>query len=228
MFLVICAVPVHAYNNYEFSTDVYKLYDNFPNHIKRYAYLKCKYNNLSYTMFLAVAYNESRFQTDVEHLNKNGTIDRGLCQINDACFDFLHSRGVLNNKEELFNPYTNIDCYVELMKYHKNYALDDDKALLGYQVGEGAYKYKYGNGTLTNKTHQFVLSIKQLYDTYPRKYSFLRDKFILSNDILIALYSGQKGIGDFNGNYSMQPLWQRNCIYSMFEYRNCHRLWQQI
>lgn len=117
-------------------------------------------------MFLAVAYNESRFQTDAVHINQNGSIDRGLCQINDACFDFLYNKGVLNSKEELFNPYINIDCYIALMKYHKTYTRDDSKALLRYQVGEGKYRRKYNEGTLTNPTHQRVLDLELKYRTY--------------------------------------------------------------
>ena len=116
-------------------------------------------------MFLAVAFNESRFTIDAMNINKNGTIDRGLCQINDSCFSFLNSKGVLNSKEELFNPYINIDCYIELMKYHKEFTGNENLALLRYQVGAGGYK-KIINSRKANETHQKVLKYRDDFRNY--------------------------------------------------------------
>lgn len=162
LFLLLCiATKGFAYGIQEQEVTI----NNFPLQYKKYAYSKCKENDLSYEMFLAVAFNESRFTVNATNINKNGTIDRGLCQINDSCFSFLNSKGVLKNKEQLFDPYININCYIELMKYHKEFTGDEDLALLRYQVGAGGYKKVMSNGG-TNKTHQRVLKYKKDFKEY--------------------------------------------------------------
>ena len=179
--------------------DITVLYHRLPLSVKQYAFLKCSEKNISYSLFCAVAYNESRFTSSAIHRNKNGTFDRGLCQINDACHPFLIRQGLMTDPDSLFNPYTNIDCFIALMEYHLSYTKNEYQALLGYQVGEGAFKNKYEHGSLTNKTHQTVWNKKCEMDeffsnnrfhfltflspaTYPylvRIYPHLQDKFLL-------------------------------------------------
>lgn len=141
-------------------------YNNFDTEYKNYAKNQCELNGLSYEMFLAVAYNESRFTPEASHINSNGTTDHGLCQINDACVPFLQSRGTIDNTYDLYDVYKNIDSYIAIMSYHYSDTQDEDLALLRYQVGEGAYAKKYANGSLTNETHQKVIEIKNLYKNY--------------------------------------------------------------
>lgn len=223
MALIVVTMPMttYAYGNSSTPTDLYTRFEDFPLRYKFYAYYQCKINDLSYPMFLAVAYNESRFTVTAEYLNKDGTIDRGLCQINDACFDFLNRQEILDNSQQLFNPYVNIDCYITLMKYHKEYTHDDDKALLRYQVGEGAYKRRYTNGELTNSTHQRVLNYKDAYCTYLDNNQILLDilnsypEASVDNRFqkmkhryeMVSNYDIKKGIGEFNGTSILQPLW---------------------
>jgi len=139
--------------------------NNFSVEYKKYAYQKCKENNLSYEMFLAVAFNESRFTANAVHINKNGTVDRGLCQINDSCIPFLQNKNALTDKDDLFNPYINIDCYIALMKYHMDFTKNEDLALLRYQVGAGRYK-AIMSGAKTTSTHQMVLKYKTDFKNY--------------------------------------------------------------
>lgn len=162
-FLLLTSLNITgwAYGSYEQNVSI----DSFPSAYKQYAYTKCAENNLSYEMFLAVAFNESRFTVDAVNVNKNGTTDRGLCQINDSCFSFLKSKGVINNKNQLFDPYTNIDCYIELMKYHIAFTGDEDLALLRYQVGEGRYN-QIITQDIDNDTYQRVLAYKKDFEKY--------------------------------------------------------------
>lgn len=146
--------------------DITVLYHRLPLSVKQYAFLKCSEKNISYSLFCAVAYNESRFTSGAIHINKNGTVDRGLCQINDACHPFLIRQGLMTDPDSLFNPYTNIDCFIGLMEYHLSYTTDEYHALLAYQVGEGAFKNKYSFGSKTNTTHQSVWDKKEIMDSY--------------------------------------------------------------
>lgn len=155
------ATSVFAYGSKEQQVSIH----NFPAEYKQYAYSQCKENNLSYEMFLAVAFNESRFTADAVHINKNGTTDRGLCQINDSCISFLQNKGAITSKEDLFNVYKNIDCYIELMKYHLEFTGDEDLALLRYQVGAGRYKTIMSDKKTTS-THQTVLKYKDDFTKY--------------------------------------------------------------
>ena len=157
--------PASAY--YQSSTDnIVSLYQTLPQDVKQYAFTKCNQRGISYSLFVAVAYNESRFQPDAINVNKNGTVDRGLCQINDSCHRFLKSKNIFQTTDQLFDVYTNIDCFIALMEYHMSYTKDEYQALLGYQVGEGAYKRRYLDGHLTNKTHQSVWNKKCEMDAY--------------------------------------------------------------
>ena len=141
-------------------------YNKFPVHLREYAQIQCEKADISYELFLAVVYNESRFQPDATHINKNGTIDRGLCQINDACHPFLYSKNIISSPDDLYNPYININAFISLMEYHLSYTTNEYHALLGYQVGEGAYRQRYENGRKTNSTHQFVWNRKLEIENY--------------------------------------------------------------
>ena len=184
------------------SDNIVTLYEQLPQDIKQYAFEKCSRRGISYSLFLAIAYNESRFQPDAVNINKNGTVDRGMCQINDSCHKFLQSKGIFQTTDQLFNVYINIDCFIALMEYHMSYTKNEYQSLLGYQVGEGAYKNKYANGNLTNKTHQSVWNKKCEMDEYfkenelhllqflnPYTYKYLARRYpILQNKDLLFIY----------------------------------------
>lgn len=158
-------VSIRAYNHTSPDSFI-SCYSKFPVHLREYARTHCEKADISYELFLAVAHNESRFQPDATHINKNGTVDRGLCQINDACHPFLYSRNIISSPDDLYNPYININAFISLMEYHLSYTTDEYHALLGYQVGEGAYRQRYENGSKTNSTHQFVWNKKLEIENY--------------------------------------------------------------
>lgn len=144
-------------------TEMEKEYEKFPERYRVYAQEQCEQNDLSYNIFCRVAFNESRFKPTVENTNSNGTVDRGLCQINDSCVELLIENEIINSKEDLFDPYKNIDAYVFLMSYHKDFTDDEKLALLRYQVGAGAFKNKYDNGNKTNDTFDRVIVYSEFY-----------------------------------------------------------------
>lgn len=69
--------------------------------LQGYIYDLCLKNNVSYTLFLGLMYQESGFNPNAVHNNINGTKDEGICQLNGAYSKTLASRAGINN----FNPY---------------------------------------------------------------------------------------------------------------------------
>lgn len=164
--MVITLIAFSSVTAFANDNNAVDCYENFNEDYKLYAKTQCELYGISYEMFLAVAYNESRFTPEASHINSNGTKDHGLCQINDTCVPFLQKCGAINDKDDLYDVYKNIDSYIAIMSYHYSDTQDEDLALLRYQVGEGAYVKKYANGNLTNETHQRVIEIKNLYKNY--------------------------------------------------------------
>lgn len=159
-------------------------------------------------MFLAVAFNESRFTEDAVHVNKNGTIDRGLCQINDSCFSFLYNKGLIDNKEQLFDAYRNIDCYIRLMKYHLDYTQNEDLALLRYQVGAGRYAkqlsqqqekiYKTVLGYKDYFTSYMKTNPSEIFDLYtPDNFSYLYRQYPEHKDVLVSCFISSEWQGRY-------------------------------
>ena len=139
-------------------------YESWDEKYKEYAYSICEEDELDYSLFIAIIYNESRFQADATHLNTNGTTDWGLMQINDVCYGFLSENCDIESMEELLNPYTAIRCGAAILKYHKDYTQNDSLALLRYQVGEGAYKRLIKNGITSTDTHAAVIKVADVYN----------------------------------------------------------------
>lgn len=87
--------------------------------VQEYIWNKCKaatsdYRNYYYFMLGAIQL-ESSFRSKAVHYNSNGSIDRGLCQINSCNIKSMRKLGLIGNTDDLFNIYKNIDCGFELM-----------------------------------------------------------------------------------------------------------------
>lgn len=115
------------------------LYDEWPVENKQLVYEICEENGIDQSYILAIIWNESRYNANATHLNTNGTIDRGLMQINDACVPFLTKKGLITQADDLYDLETNIKCGVALFNYHLDAVDTHAQALQRYQVGEGAY-----------------------------------------------------------------------------------------
>ena len=125
---------------------------------KEYLYDLCEEYDLDYRIMGGVIYNESNFiPTAVGH-NTNGTSDWGLGQINDVCYSFVKQHVNINSMEDLLDPYKNMRAMCAIMDYHKDATGDDVKALLRYQVGEGAYARMMARGETSTVTQAQVLA----------------------------------------------------------------------
>ena len=124
------------------NSDVIKRYNAWDDGLKQYAWQLAQHYNVSYEIVIAIIYNESRFVPGLTHVNKNGTTDWGLMQVNDVCFNQLKKEGVVvNSMEELLDPYKSIQAGCAILGYHRRYVSNDEDALLRYQVGAGNYEY---------------------------------------------------------------------------------------
>ena len=150
------STPVPTYNgpvlqctdgNYSSLTQI-KRYNGWGDEYKQYAYEVAKVYGVPYEMLLAIINNESGFNGAATHVNKNGTTDWGLMQINDVCISFVSARvpGV-STGADLLNEYKAIQAGAAILAYHYNRCGSIDEALLRYQVGEGNAKYYISNGT---------------------------------------------------------------------------------
>lgn len=72
----------------------------------------------------AIIINESGGKPDARNINKNGSHDYGLMQINTINIDPLKSQGIIKNKQALMQPCTNIEAGAYLLSQKfKNMAI---------------------------------------------------------------------------------------------------------
>lgn len=141
--------PTDAQTENHASTSQVRLYNDFDDSLKQHAWNMANKYGVSYEMVLGIMCNESRFQTGVTHLNKNGTTDWGIMQINDVCLSFVAARVEgINTTSDLLDPYKNIEAGCTILAYHtRNSGGDEEIGLLKYQVGAGNAKYYIQEGT---------------------------------------------------------------------------------
>jgi hypothetical protein len=94
-------------------------------------------------LLLALAFTESSFNPRAVNYNTNGSIDRGLCQLNNKTFTHL-------KKEEFFDPEVNISHAAEFLRWCLDQSNNNNvKALAFYNAGIGnVSKKKVGEVTL--------------------------------------------------------------------------------
>jgi soluble lytic murein transglycosylase-like protein len=123
-------------------------YNAWDSSLKAYAYQAAKAYGVPYELVLAIINNESGFNASATHINKNGTTDWGLCQINDICIPFVAKRVAgVSVGSDLLDPYKNIQACCAILAYHLARSTSIDEALLKYQVGEGNARYYIQEGT---------------------------------------------------------------------------------
>ncbi len=115
--------------------------------LQKYIYELCEKKEVPHDLVLAVIKTESNFNPKAKNVNKNGSVDKGIMQINSCHTDLCKSLGV----NDLFDPYQNIRVGVELLSnIYKKYP-DVHKSLMVYNMGEFGAKrnWKVGRGTTT-------------------------------------------------------------------------------
>jgi soluble lytic murein transglycosylase-like protein len=124
--------------------------------LQKYIYKLSKSKGLPYEMTLAVIKTESNFNPKLSHRNGNGTIDKGLFQINSVHKKWCKELGIT----DLYNPYQNTKIGIELLSsIYKKYP-NMHKALMVYNMGEFGAKrnWKTGRGS-TNYSRKVINNI---------------------------------------------------------------------
>ena len=122
--------------------------------IQEYIWTRCKkattdYENY-YAFILGCIQHESTFRAKATHHNSNGSVDRGIMQINSSNIGKMKRAGLITSAEDLFDPFKCIDCGLWLMNQYI------DK----FGVSESAY-YAYNTGREregSNKNSRKVMS----------------------------------------------------------------------
>lgn len=112
-----------------------------------------------YLFLLAIVAVESNFEYDVKNVNNNGTIDRGLFQINSSNIKWLSELAGIDNVDP-YDVYQNIDMALELLNYERNYWSNKGYSgkdlelvvCMAYNMGQGnTRKFLKKHGLVKNK-----------------------------------------------------------------------------
>lgn len=118
----------------------------------------CQELNLEYELILGAIHLESNFIVDCVSSNSNGSVDRGMGQINSKYQDWYAELSGINPEEfDPFNPEHSLKSLIYGMKYYRNYWVEnhniyhketlDIHMLNSYNMGINGYKRykrKYG------------------------------------------------------------------------------------
>lgn len=120
--------------------------------VQKYIWDKCGHDKEYYALMLGAIELESSFDHKATGHNSNGSVDRGLCQINSSNISNMKRLGLIGCKEDLYDIYKNIDCAFYLM----------DKYVGMFGPTEAAY-YAYNTGREhegSNKNSRAVMQLK--------------------------------------------------------------------
>lgn len=96
----------------------------------------------------SIAYNESRFKVRAKNVNANGTIDRGIFQLNSRTFNNL-------SEGEFFNPAVSAMNGVKHFAYCSRYASTVERALANYNAGISKAKIR-----IPESTKEYISNVK--------------------------------------------------------------------
>ncbi|HOF02061.1 MAG TPA: lytic transglycosylase domain-containing protein [Spirochaetota bacterium] len=125
-------------------------------HIARSAYKYSLANELEPELMVAIMKIESNFKVKAVNYNKNGSIDRGLCQLNSFVFSDMRLK-------DFFNP----DMNIERGAMHIKWCLDQSgnnliKGLAMYNAGYGSVsKTRVGDRTL-DYIHKIINEMEKI------------------------------------------------------------------
>lgn len=83
--------------------------------LQEHLWIECGKYGIDYSLALGSIQLESCFDEKAKHENDNGTTDRGLCQVNSCNVKRLKELGYITCKEDLMDPYKNIECGMYLL-----------------------------------------------------------------------------------------------------------------
>lgn len=128
--------------------------------------------NVDIFLFVSIMKVESDFNPFAENINKNGSIDRGLCQLNNNTFNKL-------NGDDFFNPEKNIENGVAFFKWCMNTSNQNlVKALAFYNTGIGNVRNR-DVGEITLDYINKILKEKEELDNNFNDYFAENDSYLL-------------------------------------------------
>lgn len=134
------------------------LVDELEVEIQEYAYNKCVEVDIPYEVFMALMWNESKYDTDA--LSQDG-MDCGLCQIRKSNHNWIEKE--LGRDLDFFNPYDNIDASIFMLTHYRdNYNPDNLNTLLMiYNMGPSGAKKCWDSGYYSTKYSRAILNKAQ-------------------------------------------------------------------
>lgn len=124
------------------SDDDFIYYDciPLPEEVQHYIWNSCKNINLDYCYALAIMEQESTFRQYAKHSNNNGSIDKGLWQINSSNISALKKAGVIESTDDLFDVYKCTDAAMwELAPLVAKYG-NSEQLYAAYNTGKSNIK----------------------------------------------------------------------------------------
>lgn len=109
---------------------------------------------------------ESKFKIKAKNVNKNGTIDKGLMQINNSNFDYLSKQfNVKDMHKKVYKPEYNIKFGVHLLAKCKEQFKDINLAIDCYNKGPNKQKLSRDSAYVKKvKQYAYQYKIYQKYD----------------------------------------------------------------
>ena len=133
--------------------------------------------NIPLSLAFSVAYAESQYKSYAKHENANGTIDRGLFQLNSASFPHL-------TEEQFFNPKSSAHYGLSHLRFCLDSAGNEIAAIAMYNAGT--------NKVHSNRTPKMTLDYISRIEEYKSKLenNFNRDVLAYyinaNNNVLLA------------------------------------------
>ena len=134
--------------------------------------------NIPLSLAFSIAYAESRFKPHASHVNKNGSIDRGLFQLNSNAFPTL-------TEEEFFDPKISAQKGLKHLNYFLKTAGNEVTALAMYNAGAG----KVRSNNTPHSTLDYVAAINSYRNAIDE--SFAKDVLVFFEQGLASRF-GEK------------------------------------
>lgn len=168
LFFIIIIFLINAFaiekNNYkdiEYNYLINKYDKNTIDLILKY----CNIEKIDCLLFISLIENESNFNPFAFNLNKNGSIDRGLCQLNNYSFpDF--------KKKEFYNIENNIKIGTNYFKWCIIKSGSIYNGLICYNGGIGNFKRK----KIKIKTYKYAIKILLIREKLYNEIIFIKNK----------------------------------------------------
>lgn len=123
-----------------------------------HTYNLCKKYGVDYELALAVLLYESGGVVDAVNTNTNGTVDKGLMQINSVNYKWLEEEIGITNIED---PWQNIEAGVFMLGEFSAKYDDKHQILMSYNMGSGTMRKLNRKGIYSSRYSRKVVSIME-------------------------------------------------------------------